>query len=323
MKPLTAVHLADIQAAQQLNAGAAIRSPLVRLPLDDDDRRIYLKLENLQPIGSFKLRGAGNAIAAAAEHKSLDRGVYTASVGNMAQGVARGARRLGVPCRVVVPKTAPKNKLEAIEELGGEVVIVSFDDWWRAIVEHHHPGEQGVFIHPVSNPAVIAGNGVIGLEIFEDLPDVDAIVVPFGGGGLSCGIASALRALRPKTKIYACEVETAAPLSAAFAAGAPQQVVYTPTFVEGVGGKTVLSEMWPVINDLLSDSIVVSLEQIAAAIRLLVERSRIVAEGAAATSVAAALTGRAGNGTIVCIISGGNIAFDRLAEVLEGRSPQV
>ncbi len=323
MRPLGPISPDAIRAAQELNAGAAIRTPLVRLPLDDETRRIYLKLENLQPIGSFKLRGAGNAIATAAETSDLAAGVVTASVGNMAHGVAWAARRAGIPCRVVVPDTAPQNKLAAIEALGGTVVRVSFDAWWQAIVTHQHPGEHGVFIHPVSNPAVIAGNAVIGLEILEDLPEVDTIVAPFGGGGLSCGIASAVRALRPQTKIYACEVETAAPLSATFEADAPKQVDYTTTFVEGVGGKTVLNEMWPLIRDLLSGSIVVSLEQIAAAIRLVAERNRIIAEGAAATSVAAALTGRAGDGSVVCVISGGNISFDRLTAVLEGRIPEV
>ncbi|MEM7583248.1 MAG: pyridoxal-phosphate dependent enzyme [Acidobacteriota bacterium] len=323
MKPLCPIPLAEIRAAQERNAGGAIRTPLIRLPSGDADRRIYLKLESLQPIGSFKLRGAGNAIAAAAESHDLTHGVYTASVGNMAQGVAWGAQRLGVPCRVVVPETAPQNKIDAVLELGGEVVTVSFDDWWQVLTDHHHPGEQGVFIHPVSNAGVIAGNGVIGLEILDDLPEVDAVIAPFGGGGLSGGIASALRELRPEARVFASEVETAAPLSASLAAGEATAIDYTPTFVEGVGGKSVLAEMWPLAQALLSGSIVVSLRQIAAAIRLLAERCNVIAEGAAATSVAAALTGRAGNGNIVCVISGGNIAFDRLATVLSGRIPEI
>ena len=321
MRPIDPISLAEIHAAREHNAGGAIRSPLVRLPTFDPGAEIYLKLENLQPIGSFKLRGAGHAIAMAARRGDLSDGVVTASVGNMALGVAWGARKFGIPCRVVVPDTAPAHKLEAIEEMGGEIFRVSFSRWWQAIVEHHHPGIRGTFIHPVSNPAVIAGHGVIGLEILEDLPDLDTVIVPFGGGGLSCGIASAIRPHLPNARIFACEVETAAPLAAAWEAGEPRDVEYTATFVEGIGGKTVLAEMWPLVRRLLAGSIVVSLEQIADAIRRIADHSRTVAEGAGAAALAAALTGRAGGGKIVGIVSGGNLGRQRLTTLLEGKIP--
>ena len=310
-----AIPLAAIQAAATRLADIAVRSPLLRLPLEDAPAEIYLKLENLQPIGSFKLRGAGNAMALASRSE-LARGVYTASAGNMAQGVAWRAARLGIPCHVVVPDHAPETKLAAVRRLGGEIIKVPFDRWWQVIVSGEFAGLQGLFIHPVSNPDVMAGNGVIGLEILEDLPDVDAVVIPYGGGGLSSGIASAIRALKPETRVYAVEVETAAPLAASFRAGAPVAVNYTPSFVDGIGGKSVLPEMWPRARALLDDSLVVSLQAVRAAIRLLAERQRVIAEGAGAASVAAALAGKAGGGKVVCVVSGGNIEAEILSAIL-------
>jgi threonine dehydratase len=250
--------------------------------------------------------------------EALAGGVYTASAGNMAQGVAWNARRLGIPCAVVVPDHAPRAKLDAVERLGARVVSVPVDRWWQVLAEHRYPGLDGLFIHPVADRAVIAGNGTIGLEIFEDLSGVEAIVVPWGGGGLSCGIAAAARGLSPSTKVFAAEVETAAPLSAARAAGRPVPVAYTPSFVDGIGARGLLAPMWPLAQELISDSLVVSLAETAAAIRVLASRARVVAEGAGAVPVAAALSGRAGAGRIVCIVSGGNIDAERLAEILRG-----
>src|SRR5512147_1350733 len=229
---LKSISLEDIRAARVRLVGSAIRTPLIRLNVDDAPAEIYLKLENLQPIGSFKLRGAGSAIGLASPEQ-LAKGVYTASAGNMAQGVAWHARRLGIPCTVVVPDHAPETKLAAITRLGATFIKVPFDDWWQVIVTHHYPGLEGFFVHPVSDPAVMAGNGTIGLEILEDLPDVDGVVVPFGGGGLSCGIAAAISSLRPEARVFASEVETAAPLAASLAAGRPVRVDHTPSFVDG------------------------------------------------------------------------------------------
>ena len=320
MVDLTPIPIGAIRAARQRIAGAAIRTPLIRLNVEDAPATIYLKLENLQPIGSFKLRGAANALALAPKTQ-LEKGVYTASAGNMAQGVAWEARRMGIPCHVVVPDHAPENKLQAIKRLGGAIVKVPFDDWWQVIITHEYTGLDGLFIHPVCDMNVMAGNGTIGLEILEDLSQIDAVIIPFGGGGLSSGIASALRALRPETKIYASEVETAAPLRASLAAGKPTEVEYIPSFVDGIGGKGVLDEMWPLVRQLLDESLVVSLTQVAAAVRLLAERNRVIAEGAGAASVASALTGKAGSGNVVCIVSGGNIDAEKLAKILQGDTP--
>lgn len=314
------ISIETIKTAREKIADAAMRTPLVRLNVEDAPAEIYLKLENLQPIGSFKLRGAGNAIRSA-DPADLARGVYTASAGNMAQGVAWYARRMGLACSVVVPDHAPETKLAAITRLGAAIVKVPFDQWWQVIQTHHYQGLEGLFIHPVSNRAVMAGNGTIGLEILEDLPDVDAVIIPYGGGGLSCGIASALRATRPDIKVYAGEVETAAPLSAALAAGEPIEIDYKPSFVDGVGGRSVLPEMWPLASRLLTGSLVVSLAEVAAAIRLLAERNRVIAEGAGATSVAAALAGMAGRGQVVCVVSGGNIDVEKLAKIFRGEVP--
>ncbi len=320
MKPLEPVSLKAIRAARDRIADLALRTPLVRLNVDDAPAEIYLKLENFQPVGSFKVRGAGNAMRAA-EAKVLADGVYTASAGNMAQGLAYVARRMGVPCSVVVPDHAPQIKLGAIERYGAGIVKVPFDEWWQIIVTHRFDGLSGRMIHPVSDPAVVAGNGTIGLEIIENLPQVDAVVVPFGGGGLSSGIAAAIRALKPKARIYAAEVETAAPLLASFAADEPREIEYTPSFVDGIGGKSVLPEMWPMVRALLDDSIVVSLAQTAEAIGLMGMRNRVIAEGAAGASVAAALSGQAGSGPVVCIISGGNIDAAILTKILSGQVP--
>jgi len=298
----------------------ALRTPLVRLHVEDAPASIWLKLENLQPIGSFKLRGAGNALGRI-PRAELDRGVYTASAGNMAQGVAWIARRMGVPCRVVVPEGAPRAKLDAIERLGAETLRLPFDAWWRVLEEHGHPAVEGRFVHPVCDPDVIAGNGTIGLEIAEDLPDVDTVVVPYGGGGLSSGIASALRVLRPAARVLASEVETAAPLAASLAAGMPRAVDYRPSFVDGIGSKSLLGPMWPMVRELLAGSCVVTLEQVAQAMRVLARRSRVVAEGAGATSVAAALDGHAGGGNVVCVVSGGNVDAEKLATILRGGLP--
>ena len=315
-----AIPLEAIRAARGRIAGAVIRTPLIRLNVDDAPAEIYLKLENLQPIGSFKLRGAGNAISSASTEQLVD-GVWTASAGNMAQGVAWHARQKGLPCTAVVPDHAPDAKLAAITRLGGQIVKVPFAAWWQIIVTHAFEGMNGFFVHPVSDPAVIAGNGTIGLEILEDLPEVDAVVIPFGGGGLSAGIASAFRAIKPDTKLYACEVETAAPLAASLAAGAPRTVSYTATFVDGIGSSGLLPDMWPLVSRLLDGSLAVALAEIAAAIKLLVERNRVVAEGAGATPVAAALSGQAGAGKIVCVVSGGNIDSFKLAKILRGELP--
>ena len=311
-----AIPLEAIQDAAERIADTAVRTPLLRLPVDEAPVEIYLKLENLQPIGSFKLRGAGNAMALASADE-LAKGVYTASAGNMAQGVAWNARRLGIPCQVVVPDHAPETKLAAIRRLGGEIIKVPFERWWQVIVSGEFEGLDGLFIHPVSNRHVIAGNGTIGLEILEDLPDVDAVVIPYGGGGLSSGIASAIRALKPDTRVYAVEVETAAPLAASLGAGRPVEVEYTPSFVDGIGGKSVLPEMWDLVRGLLDGSLVVSLDEVRAAIRMLAERQRVIAEGAGAASVAAALARMAGGGKVVSVVSGGNIDRKVLAGILD------
>lgn len=318
---LRSIPLAGIRAARNRIGDAAWHTPLLRLDLGDTPAEIYLKLENLQPIGSFKLRGAGNAMALASPEQLRD-GVATASAGNMAQGVAWNARRLGVDCRVIVPEDAPAIKLKAIDRLGAEAVKVPFDTWWKALEEHGLPEVPGFFIHPVADAGVVAGNGTVALEILEDLPDVDAIVVPFGGGGLSCGIASALQFLKPEVKVYACEVETAAPLAAALEAGEPVPIDYQRSFVDSVGGKSVLPQMWPLIQRLIKESVVVPLRDVADAIGLLAAHSHVVAEGAGASTVAAALAGKTVGGKVVCVISGGNIDAHQLATILNGEIPE-
>jgi threonine dehydratase len=309
----------DISAARKRLAGIAVRTPLIRFP-SDHGAEVHLKLENLQPIGSFKLRGAANAMAVAGR-EALSNGVYTASAGNMAQGVAWCARELNVRCSVIVPDTAPRTKTDAIERLSGRVVKVSFDEWWKTLVDRGHPSMDGFFVHPFADPAVMAGNATIAAEVFEDLTNVDVIIVPYGGGGLACGIAAGARAISPKTKVYAVEAETAAPLAASFKAGVPTGVTRTPTFIDGMGSAAVFAEMWPYVRSLLSGTIVVSVAEIADAVRALAERCRIVAEGAGAAAFAAAQSGALDSKKIVCIVSGGNIDSIVLSNILRGELP--
>jgi threonine dehydratase len=311
------IELSAIEAARDRIAGTAIRTPLVRLYVDGVPAEIYLKLENLQPVNSFKIRGATNAVMLAPASERA-KGLVTASAGNMAQGVAWAARALGVPATIAVPEHAPEAKLAAIERLGGRVVKLPYDDWWNVIVTSRVDGIEGLFVHPVQDPGVMAGNGTIGLEILEDLPDPDAVVIPYGGGGLTVGIASAVKALRPGTKIFTAEPETAAALVAALAAGRPADVDYRPSFVDGSGSRRVLDSMWPLVTPLVDGAVAVPVADVAAAVRLLAERVRVIAEGAGALALAAALAGRAGTGKIVCVVSGGNINFSKLAEILGG-----
>jgi len=320
MPPVDAPTIADVRAARARLAGLVVRTPLVRLAVDEAPAEIHLKLECLQPIGSFKIRGATNAMALAGPERLRD-GVYTASAGNMAQGVAWSARRLGVAATAVVPEHAPQAKLSALARLGARVEKVPFDSWWQLLVDRGQPGRKELFIHPVSDLAVMAGNGTIGLEILEDLPDVETVLVPYGGGGLSCGIASALRGSGSRARVIACEVDTAAPLSAALAAGGPVPTPYTASFVDGIGGKSVLAEMWPLASRLLDGALSSPLDDVAAAVRLLAERAHVVSEGAGAAPLAAALSGRAGRGKTVCVVSGGNIDARVLARILSGEVP--
>ena len=312
--------IAAIEEARGNTSGIALRSPLVRLGVLDSPVEIYLKLENLQSIGSFKIRGAANAIAHLTPVQ-LRRGVLTASAGNMAQGVAWRARELGIPCTVIAPETAPDTKIQAIARLGGTVIKVPFERWWQTFQERQYPGIDATFIHAFDDDHVMAGNGVIGLEILEDLPDVNAVLIPWGGGGLTCGIATAIRALKPACRIYASETASAAPLAAALAAGSVQTVNYQPSFVDGIGSKTVFPQMLAHAQRLIDGSLVAGLAEIAAAIRLLVERNRVIAEGAGACPVACALSEKALAGKVVCVVSGGNIDCAKLSTILNGRMP--
>jgi len=313
------IPLAEIEAARERIRDVAVRTPLVRLHVDAR-AEIWLKLELLQPVGAFKLRGAANAILST-DPELVHDGLWTASAGNMAQGVAWCARLLGVPCGVVVPEGAPQTKLAASRRLGAEILEVSVDEWFDVFTTRQHDAMKGLFVHAFADEAVMAGNGTVALELVEDLDAFDAVVIPYGGGGLACGVASALRALRPDVRVFAAEVDTGAPLAASLEAGEPVRVGYQRSFVDGIGGPTVLPEMLELSQDLLDGSIVVGLSEAAEGVRLLAERARVVAEGAAGAGLAAALSGGAGHGRVVCIVSGGNIDLEVLARILRGETP--
>lgn len=316
-EPLAPPSLDEIHRARERIAGVALRTPLIPFVTAGAPAPILLKLESLQPIGSFKLRGAANAMALAGRD-ALAGGVYTASAGNMAQGVAWCARDFGIRCGVIVPDSAPATKVDAIERLGAEVIKVPFDEWWSAMVNHGRPGMTGLFIHPFADAGVMAGNATIGLEILADDPRVDTILVPWGGGGLACGIASAVRATAPSVRVYAVEVDVAAPLSASLERGEATTITPTRSWVDGIGGRAVASEMFPLAQALLAGVIRVSLSQVAGAVRRLALERRIVVEGAGAAPVAAALAGISDAACVACVVSGGNIDGATLASIIAG-----
>jgi threonine dehydratase len=293
---------------------AAIRTPLVRLNYDSP-AQVYLKLECLQPIGSFKIRGAYNAVRLLPEEQRR-RGVWTVSAGNAAQGVALAARKATVPCKVLVMDTAPAAKLDAVLRLGAEIVKAPFDECWKALADRTHPAMDGAFVHPFEDDPFIAGNASIGLEILEDLPEVDCIVAAFGGGGLSCGIAAAMKERKPAVRVFAAEPETAAPLAVSLAAGSAQNFPgWKASWVDGCGGKSVFPRMWNLACHLLAGSIICTLAEVEKALRIVAERNHVICEGAGACAVAAALSGKCGSGKIVAVVSGGNIDLRKFAEL--------
>jgi threonine dehydratase len=310
----------DVAAARNNIRGRAIRTPLLRLHADVPGARIYLKLENLQPLGSFKIRPALNVLKSMPP-ETLQRGVLTASAGNFGQGLAFAAREIGVPITVVVPETSAAIKATALAGLGATVIRVPFDEWWAALTRRSFPDVEGVFVHPVAESAVVAGNATIGAEIIEDLPNVNAVVVPFGGGGLVSGIGSVMRRLGHAVRMVAAESAASQPAAAALASGRPVTVRHMQSFVDGMGSTTVLEEMWPLVRENVDAAVCVSFAQISDAIRLLATRHHVIAEAAGAASVAVALAALAGSGDIVCIVSGGNIDAPKLGAILNGHDP--
>jgi threonine dehydratase len=295
---------------------ACIRTPLVRLNYEKAPAEIYLKLENLQPIGSFKIRGAYNAVRLVPE-KDRAKGVWTVSAGNAGQGVALAAKRAGVPCKVLVMNTAPQTKLSAMERLGAELIKASFDECWKALGDRKHPAMNGTFVHPFEDDEFIAGNATCGLEILEDLPDVNSIVAAFGGGGITCGIATAVKHANPKIKVFGAEPETASPLAYSFEKGSAQHFPnWSRSWVDGCGGKSVFPRMWALAKHVLDGSVIVSIEDIRKAVKLVAERNHVIAEGAGACAVAAALSGKCGTGKVVAVVSGGNIDLSKFNELV-------
>src|SRR6476619_1049620 len=310
------IELSEIREAQKRIAGTIVRTPLLRLELGPGFPEVRLKLENLQPINSYKLRGAANAVAMLPE-SARARGVWTISAGNAGQGVAYAARQAGVPCTVVAIETAPTAKLERMRALGAKLVLVSYEAAWKTLDDRADPGVDGTFIHPFDDDDFIAGHGTMGLEILEDAPDVAAVIASIGGGGLIVGLASAIKALRPEVKIFGVEPETAAPAALSFEKGSPQEFPnWKSSFVDGAGGQSMFPRMWQRMKPVVDGCLVVTLEETENAMRLLAEKARIISEGAGALPVAAALSGKAGNGPIVAIISGGNIDLQKFCELI-------
>jgi threonine dehydratase len=316
LEPVRPTALSEIRAARERIAKTIVRTPLVRLELGPEFPDIRLKLENLQPINAYKLRGAANAVAVLSE-ADRKHGVWTISAGNAGQGVAYAARAAGVPCVVVVVETAPKSKLERMKALGAKLIPVPYEIAWKALDERSFPGVDGTFIHPFDDDDFIAGHGTMGLEILEDAPDTAAVIASIGGGGLITGVASAIKALKPEIKVFGVEPETAAPAALSFQKNSPQVFPnWRASFVDGAGGQSMFPRMWERMKPVVDDYLVVTLEQTKNAMRLLAEKARIISEGAGALSVAAALSGEAGKGPIVAIISGGNIDLQKFCELI-------
>jgi threonine dehydratase len=314
--PVQPIPIEDIEQARGRIARTVLRTPLVRLDLGEGAPEIWLKLENLQPTNAYKIRGATNAVARLSDEERA-KGVWTISAGNAGQGVAYAARQFGVPSTVVAIETAPQTKLDRMRALGAEIVPVSYERAWVAAETHEFPGLEGTFVHPFDNHDFIAGHGTMGLEILEDVPDVRTVICAIGGGGLITGVASAIKAKRPDVKVLGAEPETAAPYALSLREGGPRRFEnWQASFVDGAGGKSVIDRMWQRMRPVTDGTITVTLDQVREAMRLIAEKSRTVAEGAGALSLAAALTGEAGEGPIVCVVSGGNIDLDKFAELV-------
>ena len=314
--PVRPIALGDVEEARKNVAGTVLRTPLVRLELGKDAPEIYLKLENLQPTNAYKIRGATNAVAQLSDEERA-RGVWTISAGNAGQGVAYAARKAGIPCSVVAIETAPQTKLDRMRALGATIVPVSYEQAWKAAEAHAYEGLDGTFIHPFDNQNFIAGHGTMGLEIVEDLPNVATLITAIGGGGLITGVGSAVKALRPTVKVIGAEPETAAPYAYSLGQGGPSKFPeWKASFVDGAGGQSVTARMWERMGAVVDSTITVTLDQTRDAMRLIAEKTRTIAEGAGALSLAAALTGQAGDGPIVCVVSGGNIDLAKFSELV-------
>jgi threonine dehydratase len=315
-EPIRPISLAEIRQARERIAGTILRTPLVRLELGPDAPDIRLKLENLQPINAYKLRGAANAVALLSEAERR-RGVWTISAGNAGQGVAYAARKAGVPCTVVAIETAPASKLERMRALGATLVLVPYEVAWKALDDRAYPGVEGTFVHPFDDHNFITGHATMGLEILEDAPDAAAVITAIGGGGLITGVGSAVKALKPTIRVWGAEPETAAPAALSFERGSPQVfTAWKASFVDGAGGQSLFPRMWQRMKPVADGSIVVTLEETKRAMRLMAEKTRVIAEGAGALPLAAALTGKAGPGPIVAVVSGGNIDLQKFSELV-------
>ena len=314
--PVRPIPLEDIEAARGRIAGTAIRTPLVKLDLGVDGPDIRLKLENLQPTNAYKIRGAANAVAKLTPEERA-RGVWTISAGNAGQGVAYAARAAGIPCSVVAIETAPQTKLDRMRALGARIVPVSYTEAWKAAEAHEFPGLDGTFVHPFDNHDFIAGHGTMGLEILEDCPDVKTVIAAIGGGGLITGVGSAIKARKPDTRVLGSEPETASPYAFSLAKGEPSKFPdWEASFVDGAGGQSVTQRMWDRMQPVVDGAVTVSLDQVREAMRLMADKARVIAEGAGALALAAALTGEAGEGPIVCVVSGGNIDLKKFASLV-------
>jgi threonine dehydratase len=316
LEPVRPIELPEIRAARERIAKTIVRTPLIGLDLGPKFPDLRLKLENLQPINAYKLRGAANAVALLSEEER-GRGVWTISAGNAGQGVAYAARAANVPCTVVVVQTAPQSKLDRMKALGAKLFPVPYDVAWKALEERSFPGADGTFVHPFDDDNFIAGHATMGLEILEDAPDTAAVIASIGGGGLITGVGSAIKALKPETKVFGVEPETAAPAALSFEEGSPQVFTnWKASFVDGAGGQSMFPRMWERMQPVVDGYFVVTLEQTKNAMRLMAEKARVISEGAGALPLAAALSGRAGKGPIVAIVSGGNIDLNKFCELI-------
>ncbi len=305
--------LDEMRAAAAGLAGVIARPQLVEYRGGAD--RVWVKPEVHQPIGSFKLRGIFHAASRLSDQQRA-RGLSTVSAGNTAQAVAWAGRYFGVPARSVMPETAPKPKIEAVEALGGEPVLVPRSEVFRYMREHGWEQEPYAFIHPWTNRDVMTGHASLGLEILDDMPDVETVFVAVGGGGLLAGVGSAIKAVRPEVRVVAVEPEGCPSFHAALARGEPVDVECN-TICDGVAVPYMTDEMFPLLRELADESVLVAERDVRATIKRLAVANKLIAEGAGALSIAAAAAMPVSErGASVCVLSGGSIDPQLLAAIL-------
>lgn len=317
--PVNPPSLDDIRIAEERLKGIIVRTPLLQLDSPKETGDILIKPEVLQPTGSFKIRGVYNWVASLTPNE-CKKGFSTFSAGNTARSLGYVAQIYGVSCRSILPEYAPANKVEALRNLGVETLLVSFDEMIKWVFAEGWKRESYAFLHPWTEPKMIAGHGTIGLEIIEDLPDVQTVFVPVGGGALIAGVGGAIKELKPSVRIVGVQTRSYPSLQASFQAGKPVWIDPKPTICDGVAVPFVADQMYPLLRKIVDDVVTVPEEKVKAAIKQLMLKNKLIVEGAGALSIAAALEMPAEKqGKTICLVTGGSIGPEALSTIISGK----